>query len=480
MTKDERSDIGIDRFLKAGAIGTLHYIMRFGKTRISCRIAQRYHNNKNDKVSIVVPSVAVKEEWIKELDNFTVEPDIFTATEAVNLKDYKTGLLIIDELHKFTSTKRLELIKGNIIESKFRLGLTGTYPNDDIIKEYYPVVDTITEEEALNNKWISNFREYNIPLELEMSDKAEYIKYSTIMYEVLSTFKNLKDIMLDTDGSHIFKDDLDVIISCYSGRTFGKSRVKSQHIREYVAVRMGWKPTLDLDFGRNGDIDKYWNPDNIKDRVTNFYKAMKARNDIHNINNVKLNAVLQLYSKFKDKNFIIFNESIAFADIITDTINNTFNTNTAIAYHSGIKSRPLRDFITNKFILDKKGNIKKFGKAKQLQYIKDMMSMNLINAICTAKALDEGLNIENINVVITTSGTANPVQYSQRSARGKTIDKYNKNCVTYIFNLYFDDFMFMVDNQYRHFKSRDKAKLMLRQQNREVKELDLQSFIQNN
>jgi len=80
--------------------------------------------------------------------------------------------------------------------------------------------------------------------------------------------------------------------------------------------------------------------------------------------------------------------------------------------------------------------------------------------LVTTRALDEGLTIPNVEQIIITAGSINPIQQSQRTARGKTIDNKNINKQTKIFNLYFDDF-YTLSGQY--IKSRDKQKLLDRQ-----------------
>ena len=65
--------------------------------------------------------------------------------------------------------------------------------------------------------------------------------------------------------------------------------------------------------------------------------------------------------------------------------------------------------------------------------------------------------------MITTAGTANPIQYAQRGGRGKRIDAYNPNKVTKIFNLYFEDFIGSNGNLIH---SRDKQKLISNQRER--------------
>jgi len=114
------------------------------------------------------------------------------------------------------------------------------------------------------------------------------------------------------------------------------------------------------------------------------------------------------------------------------------------------------------------GEVKLFGKDVLRKSIIQNMKNGELLFLATARALDEGLDIPNLEMVITTAGTANPIQYTQRNARGKTVDIYNPDKVTKIINLYFDDFY---DEEGNLNKSRDKTKLLYRQQeaNSEVK-----------
>lgn len=483
MTKDHRQDIGLLRYLKAGGIGTYHYVQRFGKTLSGLKVMKRFSTNKpKGSIIVLVPSAYIKGMWVDEISRFGYtfnNVTVISAASAILQDSINCDLLIVDEIHKFTSKERIKLINKTIINYTFILGLTGSYPNDSTISKYAPVIDTITEAEAIEEGWISKFIEYNIGLELTEADKVEYAKYSTIMFEVMSTFKGLNDIIKNNDGTPFFTSDLDLIISCYRGKSAGKNQyIQSTYIREVVASKMGWEPDLDLSSGYNKQREDYWNPDAIKDRCSNYYKAMRSRSLIHNYNEVKLKAVLEIYARFNSDTIMIFSENAEFADVISDAINNKFKTNKAVSYHSTIDSKPLKNFINNKLFRTKAGVVKKFGKKKQLDYIVSMLKIGYYTCISTVKALDEGFNVDNINLIITTSGTANPTQYSQRSARGKTIDRYNINKRTVIINLYFDDFMTIVDGEYRQFMSRDKAKLYYRIGDRRIKELNLDEFFE--
>jgi hypothetical protein len=82
----------------------------------------------------------------------------------------------------------------------------------------------------------------------------------------------------------------------------------------------------------------------------------------------------------------------------------------------------------------------KFGKTmtESVDKIKEETIQGMITGkykyLVTAKALDEGLTIPNLELVIITFGSNNPIQQGQRSARGSTIDVLNDKKQTKIFN----------------------------------------------
>lgn len=486
MSKTARGNIGITRFLRAGAKGTLNYTMRFGKTRLGIRLIHRYSKSFNKKIVIVVPSQIIFEQWKTEIDEYSILNDdfkpiiILTTTNSIfngnyNLSD--VGLLVIDEIHKFTSDARHNIIDKSKFKYDYILGLTGTYPsNDKVINDICPIVDTITKDEAIKNNWISEYEEYNIGLELTDRDKSKYIEYTNNISKILNIFKIANKRLTYKNNTPIFKNNFDLIMACYRGGKINNKYIKSYLIREALAIQMGWSPELELVSQYNNNINDTWNPDAIKHNVNVFYKAMTNRNNIHNINEIKLETVLKLYSYYyKDnKNIVTFNENIEMADLISDSVNNLFKEDKAISYHSKIKSRYLKDFETKKLITTKAGKPKKFGSKSQLKYIIEGFKLGKYNMINSVKSLDTGFNVENINLIITTSGTCNPIQYAQRIARGMTLDPKNSNKKTIVINLYFMDFIDKNDNLYH---SKDKIKLKLRQNNNNIPNLGLNDFI---
>lgn len=474
QSKLARQEEALTKWRNKGGIGTLDIVMRFGKTRIGMMAIDRMID-RNPKLDVIVvtPSVTVHDEWLSQMKDYgdTVNTisayvRVYTANQLLeNNLDIKADLLIIDEVHKFTSDKRVRIIKGDIVKYKFLMCLTGSMPGGSMrekIVSYAPIVDTITEKEALEKHWISQFIEFNIPLEFPDNDKDEYLKYSTIIKNVLNKFKNIYKLFRFSNGTLMYDSDFDLILSCYSGKSTTlangtKYYMDPQLCREGIINKMSWNP----------DLAKDWSDEAIKQDAYKFNKAVSKRNDLLINNIVKLNAVMAIF-KANQVPTICFNESTDFADVVSDAINNNIN-RISICYHSNIKSGPIIDPFTGQWIKysersARRGQIKNFGKDSLRKLAIEGMTNGTYKFLSTARAFDEGLTIPNLEQVITTAGTANPMQYAQRNARGKTVDIYNPNKVTRIYNLYFDDFYILNNDGERELiKSRDKTKLYLRQ-----------------
>lgn len=487
-TKDERQREGVEKWFKSGRRGTLNYVMRFGKTRVACIIiGEILKQNPESRIIITVPSDIVKKTWAIQIHKYSdgeILPEnafndykivLVTANEVINAFIPVTfDLLIVDEIHKFTSDARLNIINGTKVKYKMILGLTGTFPDRkerDEINKYCPVIDSISEEVAIQNNWTSNFVEYNIPLQLRDNDKQEYINLSIPIAKTLKQFRGTAKLFQISPGEFIFKSDYDVITACYSGKAYKGKFINSQAIREVLAESMGWSKELDLDKERDREIDNLWNPNILYDLANTFNNSIRSRSEIINNNPVKLAAVIQIF-KHSPITTICFNESTDFADQIVRAINYEFKgREIAVAYHTNIQSKFLIDPKTGSYYTystgANAGRPKLFGKQSLKKYALEGMLTGKYKFLSTARALDEGLDLSNIKQVITTAGTTNPLQYKQRNARGKTVDIYDPDKITKIFNLYFDDFYdinsITSTGEPKLINCRDKSKLKLRQ-----------------
>ncbi|KAF5080410.1 hypothetical protein DSECCO2_120540 [anaerobic digester metagenome] len=457
-----RQAVCIEKWKNNNYVGALDACPRFGKTYVGLRAIDEIKNilNTTPKVLIITPSEIIKHQWEKltvDYDNIT----ILTTQLAINQLNelmYKTwDLFIVDELHRYSTPDSRNMIIQVAQMSASRLGLSGTYPyKDREIKKWFPVFDVITEQEAAEKGWISDYIEYNIPVELDESDKIRYTNYSTFITETLELFKDKARYM---NGSiQLVEDDYDLIRACYVGakvRYENITYIPSEVFRNAVASIMGWNKNLDLSIPSNRELDIYWNPNNIYERCKQFTSYVSKRNEILINNNNKLNMVLSII-KANPVPTIIFNESIDFVERIADALGCE-----AIAYHSKIKSRFIYDEHGNKVCFST-GRPKIFGATKLKEEAIQGIKSGKYKYLITAKSLDEGLDLPELRQVIITAGSTNPISQIQRVGRVKTTDNKDLNKIAHIFNIYVEDFVNGIGDKV---KSRDKSKLFSRQRN---------------
>ena len=469
----------VDKWNSNDCIGLLNLIMGFGKTLTGLLCADSMIYSPN--ILVVTPNSTIKDRWNDELRGnlnllhnayvyciYTVgeieyNPDIFKS---------RWDLLIVDEIHKFTTDNRYEVISRLCGIANKRLALTGTMPKkkDDYSKivKLFPVIDEITETEALKNGWISNFMEFNIALEFSDKYKNAYYHLSSPIKGLLSQFEGVYK-KFGTKAGQIFDSDFDLIGSCYHGKVINGKFVGGDNIRQAVAQLMGWNMELDLNTDYGKTRDEYWNPNVLYEKSKAFLELVRTRNDLLINNDIKLQAIINLYDKFPSTT-ICFNESTEFANKVSAAINITFASigrPISIVYHSKVKGMlidPLTgDYYRHSAKSKTPNEPKMLGKDSIKRIAIDGIRDNTYKFLSTARALDDGLDISNIEQVITSGGTTNPIQYEQRKARGTRVDAYNPNKITRIFNLYFDDFTLYTGNGMEAIKSRDKSKLVNRQ-----------------
>lgn len=483
--KLNRQNIAIDRLEFNNYQGLFAHCPGFGKTFEAIltilRLESKVSDVENFSTLIVVSSDLIKDNWNYELSRYEFKSKINVVTintllhsESLVVVDF----IIIDEIHKFLTEERKNIFDSSRFVSKYKLGLSGSIYSNKISNQIcslwnVKVVDTVTEDEAIEHRWISNFIEYNIKLDLSEEDKIKYERFSEPISKILEQFKGIHKLFINSNtGQNTFNSDYQVISACYRGMSvkmdgFNTKYIPANDIRLAVATKKSWNRDMKLDSELNIMINDNWNPNHLAEICKTFNDFVQRRNLLLIHNTIKLDAVVELFDFIKTTT-ICFNESTDFADLIVSTLNRKYNRPIAVCYHSNISSRSLIDPETNEPYLYKtgarKGTPKIFGK----DYLKKDVIANIKNGnylfLGVAKAMDEGVNIENIEQVITTGGTTNPITYEQRIARGKRIDIYNPEKLTRIYNLYFDDF---INSEGKKIVSRDKSKLKTRQSDRQ-------------
>lgn len=467
-SKTRRQEESIEKWRKAKGIGTLNLVPRFGKTRIAKLISERLIAKYPTKPLIL--AVAPNEITVKNLQsNLPSEVICITRTALIkNFGEYlkkQYALLIIDEIHRFTDVNGLAILNLN---AKFRLGLTGDKlqlkDKVSIGMNGFPVIDIIKEEEAIDKGWISSFVEYNLGVDIEDYKKDTYIACSERIASIMSNYKELYKRMNTIFGTKIFNSDMDLMYALYTGTKYTppgqfKARaIPAEVVRGELSSTMGWNKDLDISIKLNAKINEFFNPSVLQETGRLFNDIIRERNDLIINSKNKISTVLEIIAR-NPVPTIIFNESTNMANLIATALGDD-----AIEYHSNVESRYIKNPETNEYYCHGNGNPIKFGAARLKALAIEGMKSGMFKYLCTAKALNEGVDIPILSQVITTGGTTNPSTHLQRVARGKTIYEENPNKVTTIINVYIKDIV----NDDLVIPSRDASKLKIRQKDSKV------------
>lgn len=189
-SRTERQEQGIQRWVDNKLCGTLNWATGVGKTRGGLIGIKRFvEKNPSKTVIVVVPSEPVQRQWVYEIAEWNlIERCSVKTMNDVASKEYTCTLLVVDEIHKVGAPTLLNIFKN--VKYNIILGLTATFDRldgkDEIIKRYCPIVDTISVEEAISNKWLSDYLEYEVLIEPE--DIDIYKEVNKEFYEHFSYF----------------------------------------------------------------------------------------------------------------------------------------------------------------------------------------------------------------------------------------------------------------------------------------------------
>ena len=421
--KLERQQIGVDKWFE-NLNGTLHYFTGVGKTFTAILIMKRlFRIHPNHSIVILVPSEALQKQWNDVLTlNFTKKElhtvTIFTPNSIItNDTRIKTNTLIVDELHEFYSEEFVKTINKEYIRFDSNLGLTATYEDSKsrhkAIKDLYPIIDEITEEEAIKEGYITPYVEFNLAVELNEVEKNQYDAYTKAISDNMSKFG---------------KGGLDLATKCLSGGKHSNGRTYEG--KDYVygwAKKQGWHRDLNSDNPRDAEIQKLWNPNLIFGYAINLMSAVRKRKDLLYHCNSKAITCANIVFKFHLKT-IIFSQSTAFADKLNLILNDR-EANSSVVYHSQLKTTWMPSPKTGKLI--------KFGATRLKRQAMNAIKDGNARILCTASSLDKGLDVPHLVMGITASGTSNFTQYKQRGGRVKRI--FGDDKVALLVNLYVKD-----------------------------------------
>jgi len=432
MEKDEskwkRQEEGIVKWRHSTEYGAAYngcgiwkWVTGMGKTYAATYIIEKVlEKNPNFKILILMTRTPLIAQWEKTLQAIDVKGEVIISTiqSFDKIKEFPYDFLIVDEIHEFYSSKRLRVIKEAVIKKKLFLGLSAT-PEDhqgrhEVFIEGCPVVDIISEKEAIENNWISDYFEYNLGVKFTEDEYVLYREYTDFMKDYFSNY-----------------GDFSLAMKCLMGDGFDSG----WDVCCKIAASKGWKDKLDLTIPDNQIIESTFNPKVILDKSKELMSVRSKREHLCNTAEEKYNTVEVLFNKFPTRKTIIFSLSTEFATEMAKRLNKTelktdlFTTTkeeVCVVYHSKVESAMHPSPKTGKMI--------KFGANRIKERALARIASGESRAISAAEALDTGTDIPNLGLGIGTSTNRSKTKQIQKGGRVKRIGQEEEKVI--IVNLY--------------------------------------------
>lgn len=232
MTRTERQELAVSKWIKAGGRGTCAWCTGTGKTRLAITAIKSFlTKNSGKNIKVIVPTEHLKVQWLMELDKYGLSLDV--KVEIIN-SAIKTEeivhLLILDESHRYGSDTFIQIFK--IKHPKLILSLSATFHRLDgrhkIIEKYCPVIDVVTVKDALKNGWLSEYREYKVLIETD-----DYHVYQQASLEFQDSFS-------------IFNFDFNLAMKCVTNIVYRRYYAKTMGIssKDMDAITFTWQRAL--------------------------------------------------------------------------------------------------------------------------------------------------------------------------------------------------------------------------------------------
>ena len=107
MTRSERQELGVRKWMANGCRATLNYCTGFGKSRTAIIAIKAFlTKNKGKTIKIIVPTDHLKVQWLKSLSEVGLFNDVSVEIVNSSVRDEeKVDFLILDGLTYFVEYK---------------------------------------------------------------------------------------------------------------------------------------------------------------------------------------------------------------------------------------------------------------------------------------------------------------------------------------------------------------------------------------
>lgn len=284
-----------------------------------------------------------------------------------------------------------------------------------LLEHYAPICDTVTQKEAILNGWVSDFIQFNLAVPITPKEANEQVNLGKQIRYYMSRF-----------------GDFNNMLSCMDRRNAAR-----------YALILGIEP-----------------PEVIK-WATNGLRLIRKRKDFLDNTQHKIGVAIELIKEFNVRT-ITFSQSTQFVDELQKQLGDT-----AVAYHSNMESKliPIEKSKVFKTILaaekfKRKLNSKNIpyklkksptiiitwsefkstsGSTLAKQNLKDFVE-GKVRVLLSAKALDQGVDVPDVQLGIDGSRSENPATHTQKRGRiGRISLRDGKPIPKVYINLYVPD-----------------------------------------
>jgi len=214
ISRDERQALVIERWKQTNCRGVFEGCTGFGKTRIALNAIERVQiKNPTAIVVVIVPSQALKKQWIQHLKDRNLTATVMVINTAAK-RPFKCNFLVCDEIHRYASDFFSKVFQN--CEPRFILGLTGTYERLDgkekqVIDKICPLFDSVDIDTATKNGWVATYTEYKVMLDVDLT---EYNNANRIFLEHFAFFNFVWDDAMEAVKNSKFREALAKRFNC--------------------------------------------------------------------------------------------------------------------------------------------------------------------------------------------------------------------------------------------------------------------------
>ena len=202
-----------------------------------------------------------------------------------------------------------------------------------------------------------------------------------------------------------------------------------------IAQENGWNEHLDMNVEFNIEIDRLYNPNNLKERASKTYEIIRERNKLLSDYNGKLDTILDIVRNNQDKKILIINKRGEFANEVTEFLNTFSETDICGNYHDKVDNIPAVTFTGEPVYYKsgaRKGERKMMGAKAQKTLNVERFNNNIIHVLSTNNSPDKDLAID-VDVIIITSPMCEDIKsYMYRLSkiyfRSRLIKLYSLYC----------------------------------------------------